>query len=116
MQAYIDLTSLFDEISSEKNTASVVVNKETKTFVITGKLPLPRKVYEEAIEKAGYKFSGAISKNIDYLVPDDPSGNSSKLKKARELGIEIINEDALRAILKQNNIVISSEGEVTHIG
>ena len=114
MQAYIDLTSLFDEISSEKNIT--VASKETKTFVITGKLPLPRKVYEEAIEKAGHKFSGAISKNTNYLVTDDPSGNSSKLKKARELGIEIINEDALRAILKQNNIIISSEEEVSHIG
>ena len=113
MQAYIDLTSLFDEISSEKN---IVTNRKTKTFVITGKLPLARKVYEEAIEKAGYKFSGAISKNTNYLVTDDPSGNSSKLKKARELGIEIINEETLRAILKQNNVVILSEGEVSYIG
>lgn len=115
MEAYIDLTSLFDEISSEKDTEDVVVNKKTKTFVITGKLTFPRKVYEEAIEVSGNKFSGAISKNTDYLVTDDPSGNSSKLKKARELDIQIINEEELRTILKENNVIISNEGVSNYV-
>lgn len=114
MEAYIDLTSLFDEISSEKDTKPVV-RPNIKSFVITGKLTFPRKVYEEAIEMSGNKFSGAISKTTDYLVTDDPSANSSKLKKARELGIQIINEEELRDILKEKNVIISREGVPSHV-
>ena len=61
------------------------------SFVITGKLPtLSREEVTTKIEKAGGKVIASISKNTNYLVSGEKSGN--KLKKANELGIEVIDE------------------------
>jgi DNA ligase (NAD+) len=66
-----------------------------KTFVITGTLPsLSRKEAEEIILSFGGKVSGSISKNTDFLLAGEKAG--SKLKKAQDLGIEIIDEERLR--------------------
>ena len=65
-----------------------------KTFVITGTLPnLSRKEATELIEKFGGKASGSVSKKTDYLVAGEAAG--SKLKKAKELSITIIDEAEL---------------------
>src|SRR3954466_13317178 len=66
-----------------------------KTFVITGTLPsLSREKATEAIEEAGGKVTGSVSKKTDYLVVGaDPGG--SKFTKARELGTEQIAEATL---------------------
>jgi DNA ligase (NAD+) len=69
-----------------------------KTFVLTGTLPtLTRDEASELIVKAGGKVSSAVSKKTAYLVAGEEAG--SKLAKAESLGVEIIDEDALRAIL-----------------
>jgi DNA ligase (NAD+) len=69
-----------------------------KTFVLTGTLPnLTREEASELITAAGGKVSSAVSKKTTYLVAGEEAG--SKLVKAESLGIEIIDEDALRAIL-----------------
>ena len=69
-----------------------------KTFVLTGSLPtLEREDAKTLIEAAGGKVSGSVSKKTHYVVAGEAAG--SKLDKARELGVEVIDEAALRALL-----------------
>ncbi|TYP92690.1 DNA ligase (NAD+) [Fodinibius salinus] len=65
---------------------------EGKTFVLTGSLPsLTRKEATEIIEKHGGKVTSSVSGNTDYLLAGDSPG--SKLDKAKELGIDPIDQD-----------------------
>ena len=69
-----------------------------KTLVITGTLPtLGRDEAKDLIEAAGGKASGSVSKKTDWLVAGEEAG--SKLDKARELGIAILDEAGLQALL-----------------
>lgn len=66
------------------------------TFVITGTLPtLSRDEAKALIENAGGKVSGSVSKKTSYLVAGEEAG--SKLDKARELNIPILDEAALQS-------------------
>jgi DNA ligase (NAD+) len=68
------------------------------TFVITGTLAeLTREAAKEAIEARGGRVAGTVSKKTDYLVAGADAG--SKLAKARELGVRVMDEDALRRLL-----------------
>jgi DNA ligase (NAD+) len=70
-----------------------------KTFVITGTLPsLSRDQAKEILEAAGAKVAGSVSKKTSYVVAGEEAG--SKLDKARELGVEVIDEVALRKLLR----------------
>lgn len=66
-----------------------------KTFCITGKLNMfaNRSDLVKFIEQQGGKVSGSVSKNTDYLINNDKGSNSSKNKKALELGVSIITEN-----------------------
>ena len=69
-----------------------------KAFVLTGTLPtLKRTEATKRIKAAGGKVSGSVSKKTDYVVAGDDPG--SKHDKAQALGIEIIDEAALLALL-----------------
>jgi DNA ligase (NAD+) len=69
-----------------------------KTFVLTGTLPhLSREDATELIEAAGGRVTGSVSKKTDYVVAGESAG--SKLARAEELGITVIDEDGLRALL-----------------
>ena len=72
-----------------------------KTFVITGSLATfeNRNAAKAAIEMRGGKVTGSVSKMTDYLVNNDISSGSAKNKKAKELGIPVITEEELLAIL-----------------
>jgi DNA ligase (NAD+) len=70
-----------------------------KTFVLTG--TLARHTREEAkklIEDAGGKVAGSVSKKTDYVVAGTDAG--SKLDKARELGVSVIDEDEMERMVK----------------
>jgi len=72
-----------------------------KTFVLTGSLSgMTRDEARSAIEAKGHKVAGSVSKRTDYVVAGEEAG--SKLDKARELGVAVIDEQQLREILKDS--------------
>ncbi len=72
-----------------------------KTLVLTGSLPtLSRDAAKEKIEAAGGKVAGSVSKKTDYVVAGEAAG--SKLEKAQELGVTILDEAGLLALLAPN--------------
>lgn len=69
-----------------------------KTFVLTGTLPtLKRDAAGEMIKSAGGKISGSVSKKTDFVVAGEEAG--SKLDKAKELGVAVIDEAELLRML-----------------
>jgi DNA ligase (NAD+) len=69
-----------------------------KVFVLTGTLEgMTRRKAKEMIEAAGGKVSTSVSRNTDYVVAGALAG--SKLDRAKELSIQIIDETALKALL-----------------
>ncbi|MBQ9258602.1 MAG: NAD-dependent DNA ligase LigA [Neisseriaceae bacterium] len=69
-----------------------------KTFVLTGTLPtLKREEAQAMIENAGGKVSGSVSKKTDFVVAGEAAG--SKLTKAQTLGVAVISEQELLAML-----------------
>lgn len=73
-----------------------------QTFVITGSLQMfdNRAALVEKIEALGGKTSGSVSKKTTYLINNDTTSNSSKNKKAKELGIPIISELDFMELIK----------------
>ena len=66
-----------------------------KTFVITGSLTHfeNRNALKDEIEALGGKVAGSVSNNTECLINNDVTSNSSKNKKAKELGVKILAED-----------------------
>jgi DNA ligase (NAD+) len=92
-------------------TSSVRVQKEEsspqagalsgRVFVLTGTLPgLTRQEAKEMIESRGGKVAGSVSRQTDYVVAGGDAG--SKLEKARQLGIAVVDEEGLRSILRES--------------
>lgn len=68
-----------------------------KTFVVTGTLSQPRDAFKARIEDAGGKVAGSVSKKTSYVLAGDDAG--SKLEKAQELGIPVLDEAAFEELL-----------------
>jgi DNA ligase (NAD+) len=69
-----------------------------KTVVLTGTLSLPRDEVKEKLQALGAKVAGSVSKKTDLVIAGEAAG--SKLAKAQELGIEIMDEAGLTALLE----------------
>ncbi|KND56158.1 DNA ligase [Candidatus Paraburkholderia kirkii] len=70
-----------------------------KTVVLTGTLPtLSHEEAKEMLEAAGAKVAGSVSKKTDYVVAGAEVG--SKLVKAEELGVSVLDEDGMRKLLE----------------
>jgi DNA ligase (NAD+) len=86
----------FEHAIKEKKAAGRLAGK---VFVLTGTLPnLTREDAKERIEAAGGKVTGSVSKKTDYVVAGEDPG--SKLDKANSLGVAVIGEPELIALLQ----------------
>ena len=101
-----DVKSLLDRLAAAgvemqaQNEAPASSVFEGKTFVLTGTLPtMTRDEASRLIKNAGGKVSGSVSKKTDYVLAGEEAG--SKLTRAKELGVTILDEDAFLALLKQ---------------
>jgi DNA ligase (NAD+) len=83
------------ENEGEHNTPQPLLGK---TFVLTGSFPtLKRDEAKDMLEAAGAKVAGSVSKKTDYVVAGEDAG--SKLEKARALGVAVIDEAQMLALL-----------------
>ena len=85
----VDELNIIDDVKETKESAIT-----GKTFVITGAVTefKNRDELKEFIESLGGKTSGSVSAKTDFLINNDTESNSSKNKKAKELGVKIISE------------------------
>ncbi len=89
--------------NSGVNMNSTAIVNDTRfnglTFVLTGTLPTYKRSDAGAIiESFGGKVASSVSKNTDYVLAGDDAG--SKLKKANELGVKVIDEDEFKSMIK----------------
>jgi DNA ligase (NAD+) len=99
---------IVDDLLKEVNFEKQVVNTETqilvgKTFVITGSVEHyeNRNELKEVIEEKGGKVTGSVTAKTDYLINNDNLSNSSKNKKAKELGIPVITEEDFNKMIEE---------------
>lgn len=93
----LEVEKLLNEITFIDQNENKNTSLENKTFVITGSVYnfKNRDELVEYIESYSGKVVKTISNNVDYLINNDINSTSSKNKKAKELGIEIISEEQL---------------------
>ena len=74
-------------------------------FVITGSVNhyANRDEVKTLIESLGGKVTGSVTSKTHYLINNDVTSNSSKNKKAKELGVPIISEDTFMQMLQQED-------------
>lgn len=94
-----NLPKWYSHNSQTEHISSLKSEIKGKVFVLTGTLPtLKRDTATAMIEAAGGKISGSVSKKTDFLVVGEAAG--SKLIKAQNLGVTVLNEDELLNLLK----------------
>ena len=101
--SYVTISKLMNEfIFSNEEDKSSGVDLSGKTFVITGNLVHYKNRNEliKNIEQLGGKVTGSVSAKTSYLINNDTESNSSKNKKAKELGVPIISEEEFINIIK----------------
>ena len=88
-------------VFEEKIKTEELLSLTNKTFVITGSLNKfsNRNELKSTIETHGGKVTGSVTSKTHYLINNDTTSNSSKNKKAKELGIPIISEEEFLSLL-----------------
>ena len=94
----LELVTFHDEMPSADEQVL-----DGKTFVITGSVEhfANRNEAKALIESLGGKVTGSVTAKTDYLINNDSMSNSSKNKKARELGIPVLTEEEFLKMIKQ---------------
>lgn len=102
-----EVKQLRDELIIEKQNRSEEKYFAGLTFVITGKLEIyqNREKLKEIIEGAGGKVSGSVSKRTSYLINNDLTSTSGKNKKAKELGISIVDEATVASWIENRGVL-----------
>jgi DNA ligase (NAD+) len=75
-----------------------------QTWVLTGTLGMPRARAKSLLESLGARVAGSVSAKTSVVLAGTDAG--SKLRKAEKLGIEIIDEDAFRALLESHGVSV----------
>lgn len=104
-----EFLKLLDEVEmpeEEENTSEQIF--EGINFVITGSVHhfANRKEVKELIESKGGKVTGSVTSKTNYLINNDTESSSSKNKKAKELGIPILSEEAFLELLGENEELV----------
>lgn len=83
--------------AAEAQSSSAEASEPPMSVCISGKLPSGKKKadYQASLEAAGYRLIDKVNRELSFLVLADPDSMSSKAKKARELDIKILSEEAL---------------------
>ncbi len=81
----------------EEGSAGAVSALAGKTIVLTGTLSRPRQEIKEQLQRMGAKVTGSVSSKTDYVIAGAEAG--SKLDKAKELGISVLDETGLDSLL-----------------
>jgi DNA ligase (NAD+) len=89
----------YEAIQTKKRNSTETGALAGKTMVITGTLPVPRDDAKDLIEANGGKVSGSVSKKTDFVLAGEEAG--SKLQKAVELGVEVIDWKQLQKMLNR---------------
>lgn len=80
-----------------------------KSALFTGTLNIPRHEAQRLFEEAGGVVKSSIGKNLDYLIAGENPG--SKLRKAEELGLSVLNEKQFYKLLTDNGVELPEEAE-----
>ena len=99
-----ELTELITVIDETQSSSGIF---DGKSFCITGSLSRPRKEIALAIKSLGGKVVSSVSGNLDYLVAGESAG--SKLEKARNLDVTILDENEFEILMNGTNISSSEE-------
>ncbi len=94
IQKLLDAGIHWDEVATPAIETQTLAGK---SFVITGTLSRPRSEFKEDLQALGAKVVGSVSKKTDYLLAGSDAG--SKLAKAQQLGITILDEEGLKQLL-----------------
>lgn len=93
-EKYVKATNSSDNTNDKKQSGYALTGK---TFIITGTLSQPRKYWETIIRDNGGTVASGISRTLNYLIVGEDAG--SKLSKAQNLGIDILNETQFKGML-----------------
>jgi NAD-dependent DNA ligase len=97
----LDKTMMQIEAERERELAEENLKLNAQKRLQEEKLRSIEKEEEKLLELRGAKIGSSVSKNTTHLICKDPNSGSSKLEKAKSLGIEIMSVDDLNILLKK---------------
>ena len=67
-----------------------------KVIAVTGALSVPRKEFEKEVAGYGWRIASSVTKDVQFLVTDNPNSGSSKNVKAQKMGVSVVSEEDFR--------------------